>query len=146
VKRRRLKPGELRNMQELGRQQRLEKAVRAGRLLPRREERSIPGANGYTQRVFAIYGVRCMVCGAKAVHAHHVVPKRTIVARGEADFPLVYDARNGFPICPACHERHEKAFRRIWRHELAFAHVDWAESNGFGWVIERYYPVRTAIA
>lgn len=104
----------------------------------RREEREAPGARGWTQRVFTLYGGRCAVCGDRAVQAHHVVPKRTILAR--ADPELAYDARNGCPVCLRCHERHETATRRIPRAKLPLGCIMWAEAFGFDWYIERIYP------
>jgi hypothetical protein len=103
----------------------------------------VPGLRGFTQRVFALYGDRCVVCHGKAVQAHHVVPLRTLFARGE-DYALEAggDARNGAPICVACHESHENASRRIRRSELPVGVIRWAQQEDFGWYIDRpgIYP------
>lgn len=126
---------------------RLERVRKASAPLQRREERRFPGANGYTQRVFVLYGDRCSICSTrrapvKAVHAHHVVPKRTIIARGPADYSLVYDQRNGLPLCFGCHFDHEYAPRVvIYRHHLLRGHLDWAAEFGFVWKVEKDYPV-----
>lgn len=101
----------------------------------------VPGLRGFTQRVFTLYGRRCVVCRGRAVQAHHCVPLRTLFARSEAEGQaLGADARNGVPVCAVCHERHENASRRIRRGELPAGVVEWALANGFGWYLDRTYP------
>lgn len=107
---------------------------------PTRRRGKLPGATGWTQRVFALYGRTCVVCGQRATQGHHAVAKQTILARGDLD--LAYDARNGVPICELCHGRHEKAFKRIPRARLPHGVLDWAYDNGFGWFVDKrdVYP------
>jgi hypothetical protein len=111
----------------------------------RREEKTLPGATGWTQRVFALYGNLCVVCSkpgrpVRAVQAHHATPKRTIIARGDNE--LAYDQRNGVPVCKRCHERHETATRRIPRSKLPEGVIRWAYEHDFGWYIDKrdIYP------
>lgn len=102
-----------------------------------------PNQYGWFSRVRARYGWRCIVCAKLAAHGHHVVPKRTIIARGgEEILALVYDDINGVPVCVPCHARHEGASRRIFRHELPKACIRWAVEHGWGWYIDdpRNYP------
>lgn len=132
---------------DAARQRELEAAVKASAPLRRRAEKTRPGANGFTQRVFVLYGRHCLACPgkrrARAVHAHHVIPKRTIEARGD-DFARdhAYDAKNGLPVCFRCHEKHENAVVRIPRARLRPEHFEWALEHGFGWFIDdaRVYP------
>jgi hypothetical protein len=117
--------------------QREAKALLAGRRVPknRREDRWLPGATGWTQRVFALYGRRCIVCGARAVQGHHVVPRQAILtARHLSEDErrqLAYDARQGVPVCARCHERHETAAERIPFDRLPGTVVEWAVEHGF---------------
>lgn len=108
---------------------------------PRRREGEWPGERGWTQRVFSLYGRACVVCrGAAAAQAHHAVPKRTIIARGGAIDLLVFDARNGVPVCHRCHEAHENGSRRIPYVCLPGGVVAWAHENGWAWYLDRIYP------
>lgn len=101
----------------------------------------VPGLRGFTQRVFTLYGNRCVVCGGRAVQAHHAIALRTLFARSEADGKaLGADARNGVPVCALDHARHENASRRIRRSELPLGVIAWAEEHDFGWFIDRTYP------
>lgn len=114
----------------------------------RREEKTLPGASGWTQRVFALYGRLCVVCSepgkpVPAVHGHHAVPKQTILARG--DLELAYDQRNGVPICLDCHHKHEfpgATGGRIPRSKLPEGVIEWAYEHDFGWYIDKraIYP------
>jgi hypothetical protein len=102
-----------------------------------------PGARGFTQRVFCLYGRRCVRCKRAAVQAHHAVPRRTIEARGD-DFAeeFAYDARNGVPLCVGCHWDHEYGARdehRLPRACLPLGVIEWAVEQGFGWYIDRTY-------
>lgn len=99
-----------------------------------------PGANGWTQRVFALYGHRCVVCGGEATQGHHAVPRQRIVTdtRKSRDERAVleYDARNGVPVCWGCHEAHENASSRIPRRLLPVGVVAWAREHGYGHVLK----------
>lgn len=113
----------------------------------RRESRRFPGATGWTQRVFALYGRVCVACPRKhaqpAVQAHHVVPRHAILTAPhlsvEERRALAYDARNGLPVCVRCHERHTSAVERILRARLPASVIEWACEHGFEHVIERSY-------
>ena len=106
----------------------------------------LPGERGWTQRVFALYGRRCVVCGRKAVHAHHAVGKAVILAAWRLSVPereaLAYDERAGVPCCFDCHMNHEAASRRIPFDRLPPAVVAWAIEHGFrGRIMDRrVYP------
>ena len=111
---------------------------------PRRSE--LPGARGWTQRVFTLYGRACVVCGAKAGQAHHVTGKAVILAARHLSAAereaLAFDARNGAPVCVQCHMDHESAAKRIPFDRLPAGAVEWAIEHGFrGRVMDRrVYP------
>jgi hypothetical protein len=112
---------------------------------PRRSE--LPGARGWTQRVFTLYGRACVVCGGPATEAHHVVPRQVILAARhltQADRELLaYDARVcGRGTSRACHANHEAAAHRIPFDRLPAGAVEWAVEHGFrGRVMDRrVYP------
>ncbi len=106
----------------------------------------LPGARGWTRRVFALHGTRCVVCGRRATQAHHAVPRHVILAarhltpQERAD--LAYDARNGVPVDEVCHAAHELASRRIPFDRLPPQVVAWAIEHGFrGRIMDRRaYP------
>lgn len=116
----------------------------------RREERRLPGARGWTQRVLALYGRQCIVCGDRAVHGHHVIARQTILTArhlsAEERVLLAYDARQGVPICERCHSRHELAVARIPFERLPPGVVAWVIEHGFRSRImdRRVYPHRAA--
>lgn len=110
---------------------------------PKRRRDRVAGLRGFTQRVKSLHGGKCLVCGHRAVQAHHIVPLRTLFAQGEdVAQELGGDQRNGMPVCKTCHERHEQAFKRIPRSKLPAIAIEWAEAYGFAWYVEdrRVYP------
>lgn len=77
---------------------------------------------------------RCLMCPARAVQVHHVLPRHR--------WPhLAKLAANLVGICPGCHDNHERAHRRIPRALLPAETLTLAESEGLTWYIERTYPV-----
>jgi hypothetical protein len=105
---------------------------------PRRSE--LPGARGWTQRVFTLYGRVCVVCGDRATEAHHVVPRHVVLSARHLSLAereaLAYDARNGAPVCGlgtrhSCHANHEAASHRIPFDRLPAGAVEWAIEHGF---------------
>lgn len=52
---------------------------------------------------------RCLVCGGRAVHEHHVVYRQELRRRGGDP----RDRRNLVPVCGRCHGDHHSAVRRI---------------------------------
>lgn len=110
-----------------------------------------PNATGWTQRVFALYGRRCLVCNLRrASQAHHVVPAQRIRKADHLDQEerdaLEFDARNGLPICEPCHQGHELASARIPYSRLKSQHLAWAMAWGFASTIKdaRIYPRKAA--
>jgi hypothetical protein len=106
----------------------------------RKEAKRYPGAIGWTQRVLALYGRLCVVCGDPAVQGHHAVPRQRIIRDSrksdeERSF-LAYDARQGVPVCKRCHERHETATERIPRSTLPAGVVEWAREHGYSHVLK----------
>lgn len=123
---------------------------RATNPTPRREDKRLPGARGWTQRVFALYGRKCVVCGRRAVQGHHAVERSVILSarhltQQEREL-LAYDARQGVPVCVRCHERHTLAVARIPFECLPPPVVEWALEHGFRSRImdRRIYPRGTA--
>jgi len=86
--------------------------------------------------------VRCAICGRRAVHRHHLIPKQVLRREGRRD--RLTDPRVLMPMCFDCHFNHESWARRIWRDELP-ASV-WVFAGELGeWAtvrLERDYPVR----
>lgn len=138
------KPAKVRDFQRRARKPLNRRALMAGN--PRKRRSSSPGATGWTQRVFTLYGSRCLVCGKKAHHGHHVVPRQRIMRADhltqEERELREYDARQGIPICHTDHAAHELASRRIPRRCLPEAVIEWAYDNGFATTIDdrRLYP------
>lgn len=117
-------------------------------------KRKNPRANGWTKRVFFLYGQKCY-CGKRATQAHHVVPRQRIMAdvrlTQEEREALEYDARNGLPICDGCHAAHElaaghKESRRIPHGALRPQNLAWALAWGFAYVVNdrNVYPRKAA--
>jgi 5-methylcytosine-specific restriction endonuclease McrA len=82
-------------------------------------------------------GGRCIVCGARAAHGHHVLP----VSR----WPELTDrASNIVSVCEPCHARHENAHRRIRWDELPAITILLAQttSGAAAVYLERTYPRR----
>lgn len=108
---------------------------------------TLPGARGWTQRVFALYGNRCVACGKRAAHGHHTVALRTILDAHrltvDVRAALAFDARNGCPVCAQCHMDHEAAANRIPFDKLPPGAVQWAIEHGFRSRVmdRRVYPL-----
>lgn len=112
----------------------------------------------WRQNVFAASAGRCIVSGSRArdaddrrFHAHHMLPKGELRARGL--FGHVWDDRNGILVSQRVHMRHEGGYRRIPR-ELLPARV-WAfakeldELDGTSWatsLVERLHPSTAAVS
>lgn len=80
--------------------------------------------------------IRCANCGDPWPQDwHHAIPKSKFPAATD-------DARGLVPLCRLCHERHERAFRRLPRSILPAAVFDLARELGPQAVayIERTYP------
>jgi hypothetical protein len=79
-------------------------------------------------------GSRCLMCGGRAeLQAHHVIGQQVLrryarelkLKRATAQ-RVLWDRRNGVPVCRRCHERHTCAYVRIPRARLpnfVFAYV-----------------------
>lgn len=72
----------------------------------------------WRRAVYVASGGRCTMTASRArdaddprFHAHHVVPKRELRARGL--YSWVWDARNGAWLWADAHERHENASQRV---------------------------------
>lgn len=82
-------------------------------------------------------GGRCVVCRrAAATQLHHVLP-----VQRWPEHEL--DDRNMVGVCPGCHDNHERAHRRIGRHELPWDVVAFVlplEAAYF----DRTYPLHVA--
>jgi 5-methylcytosine-specific restriction endonuclease McrA len=78
---------------------------------------------------------RCIVCGSRAVHGHHVLP----VSRWPE---LTAVAANIVACCEACHARHENAHRRIRWEELPECAILLAQttSGAAAVYLDKIYP------
>lgn len=101
-------------------------------------KRRNPRANGWTKRVFFLYGHKCH-CGKRATQGHHVVPRQRIMADTRIDIEereaLEYDARNGLPVCTDCHMNHESGATRIPYGALRPQNLAWAIGWGYAYVV-----------
>lgn len=88
-----------------------------------------------------VAGRRCHMCGDAASHGHHVIPKQQLKLHHlEAH---LWDLRNYMALCARCHGDHHSWARRIPYRQLSSLHVEFAESYGLGWLLEREYPKDT---
>lgn len=78
---------------------------------------------------------RCIVCGDRAAHGHHVLP----VERWPE---LTAVAENIVAVCERCHARHENAHRRIRWDELPQCAITlaYSTSGAAAVYLERVYP------
>lgn len=85
-----------------------------------------PALSGAWFKAVVFRGAVCIVCGdKKTLQGHHVISQRAIkdLAKelrwsNEKLQAVLWDRRNGVPLCSRCHERHESAYRRIPRYLL----------------------------
>jgi 5-methylcytosine-specific restriction endonuclease McrA len=87
----------------------------------------------------------CAVCGRPdRVQGHHVVSQQAIkkVARrfGYDVLALLWDPRNGIPVCERCHSAHTGAKKRIPLAVIPASAFEFADELGLRWQIERDYP------
>lgn len=84
---------------------------------------------------------RC-VCGKRAVHLHHLVPKQ--VLRRELRHDRLTDPRNLLPLCFDCHFNHESWAKRLTFDQLPRSVFEFARELGEWAVVrlERDYPLR----
>lgn len=98
---------------------------------------------------------RCVMCVAAPVPAdvareraldlatidgHHIVPKQDLKRWGL--FALLWDLRNGLPLCRYHHFRHESAYQRVPRRLLPAAAWKFADEINARFVLDddRVYP------
>lgn len=78
----------------------------------------------------------CVGCGRRGrLQAHHAVDKswlekvaRTAKLDERQRNALLWDFRNGLPVCTACHEAHTNRSRRLGRAVLSGAQWEFAEA------------------
>lgn len=89
---------------------------------------------------------RCIVCGktkaeARAagtvLQAHHVLPKAALRKRGLDH--LLWDPRNGAPVCESEHSNHTTRYKPISRSALPPAAEEFASEVGLGHLLEAQY-------
>jgi 5-methylcytosine-specific restriction endonuclease McrA len=81
---------------------------------------------------------RCVMCGNPQTVRHHIVEQQTLKVEGLAH--LLNCPDNALTICAQCHSSHHAWRRRIPRSALPLAALEFAERNGLGWWIDRFYP------
>jgi hypothetical protein len=92
-------------------------------------------------------GARCAGCGRGGrLEAHHAVGRRFLKRyareRGwdtQRALRLVWDPLLGVPVCPDCHQNHERAARKLPRGVISPAAMALIEQLGFGRVVDRSY-------
>jgi hypothetical protein len=72
------------------------------------------------------------------LQAHHVITQQQLRKRGLIH--LRWDVRNGMALCERAHSRHTTAVERIPYSLLSPENIAFAEENGLGWLLDRYYP------
>jgi 5-methylcytosine-specific restriction endonuclease McrA len=87
------------------------------------------------REAFRRSGGRCIVCGARAAHGHHVLPV-------EKWPELTARAENIVALCHRCHVRHHSAMNRIRWDELPQCTITLAQSTSGAAAVylERTYP------
>lgn len=120
----------------------------------RAKPRTTPQYDAEKKRAFDLAVLRpggkrakCAVCGAPADDAHHVLAKQTIkqyaLSAGlswDELQDLLWDPRNGLPVCRRDHDRHENAFARIPRHCIPGVAWDFADAIEMGHRLDANYP------
>lgn len=84
--------------------------------------------------------MRCVGCGGRAVHQHHVVTRQHLKQYGGSP----RDERNLVPVCLVCHFDHHSAGRRLPASALPPSVFEFVRELGIEWYIERYYGVLRA--
>jgi hypothetical protein len=94
----------------------------------------------------------CVVCnGHKAGAAHHVIPKRRLktlplieIGRpgggGEDRALVVWDSRNGLPVCIDCHEMLTNGTIKLTPGQLRPENVEFAYAYDIEHMLEREVP------
>lgn len=84
--------------------------------------------------------VPCLACSRlSAIQAHHVVDKDYIRRRVSKDPAVVYDPRNGMPVCRRCHEKHTLAVKRLSIRLIPFPAWEFAREHNVEHRIEAHY-------
>lgn len=78
------------------------------------------------------------------LQAHHILTQQQLRKHGLKH--LLWDTRNGLPLCDRAHDRHHSAHERIPRDLLPAGALQFAEEVGLMHLIERYYPLRTPLS
>ncbi len=78
----------------------------------------------FTQAVFARDKNRCVLCGAPAVDAHHILDRKLFPDGG-------YYLSNGASLCAPCHMRAEKTDASVEEIRVACGITDPALPSGF---------------
>ena len=97
-----------------------------------------------------VKGKSCILCGKPSrVQGHHVIAaqvlKRLARDRGldaAALLALLWDVRNGIPVCEREHADHSTAKKRIPRSALPLVALQFAAELDLTWMIERDYPAQ----
>ena len=95
----------------------------------------------WRRRVFEMHGAVCVVSGAPATTAHHVIPKQVLRRElpPEVFEVAVMDPRNGLPLSDRVHAQHHAALPKLGRAVLQGCHREFAEGHGLGWLLDREY-------
>lgn len=87
--------------------------------------------------VFKRSGGRCVITGAKADDAHHVVGQQQLKRDGA--MALLTEPLIGIALTRTVHFQHENAFRRIPVSALPDDVLAFVVEAGYTWYLERYY-------
>lgn len=106
---------------------------------------ALRGPEAHAWWLAVVKGKPCAVCGRPdRVQGHHVISQQTLrkVAseRGLDVSAVLWDERNGIPVCESEHSAHTSAKKRIPRSCLPLAAFQFAAELGLTWLIERDYP------
>ena len=87
----------------------------------------------------------CAVCGRPdRVQGHHVLSQQVLRRHarrfGYDVLVLLWDPRNGIPVCEPDHAAHTSAKRRIPLDVIPASAFEFADEIGLRWQVERDYP------
>jgi 5-methylcytosine-specific restriction endonuclease McrA len=90
-------------------------------------------------------GGRCASCGQLGnalcpIEAHHVLEKSGLRRAGHGP-EVVWDLRNGMPLCRRCHERHTSRVEPVRRRRVPRSAWRFAAQHNLTWLLEQRYPV-----
>jgi ribosomal protein S14 len=116
------------------------------------KQKALRGAQGDAEKALAhawweavAKNKPCAVCGRPdRVQGHHVLSQQVLRRHarrfGYDALALLWDPRNGIPVCERDHSAHTGAMKRIPLAVIPAPALDFADEIGLRWQVERDYP------